>query len=192
MLLRCVLIIILGFLTLTTSLFSEASTYTKNDILELVKKYIPNAPVILEAGAHKGEDTVVMGKTWPQGIIHAFEPLPKTYQILKNTTQDFANVKGYPYALSDKIGKANFYVCVTGEGASSLLAPKPILDPYMIFDLMPVVVDCTILDEWAKQNKVAHIDFMWLDMEGAELIVLKSSCEILSTVKAIYTEVNFQ
>lgn len=33
---------------------------------------------------------------------------------------------------------------------------------------------------------------MWLDLEGAELLILSSSPKILSTVKCIYTETNFQ
>jgi len=42
------------------------------------------------------------------------------------------------------------------------------------------------------ENHITHIDYMWLDMEGAELIALKSSSRILSTVKVISTEVNFK
>jgi len=33
---------------------------------------------------------------------------------------------------------------------------------------------------------------MWLDMEGNELNALKAALSILPTVKAIFTEVNFQ
>jgi len=46
------------------------------------------------------------------------------------------------------------------------------------------------LDTWCKDNGIDHIDFMWLDMEGMELQVLKSSPEILKTVKMIYAETN--
>lgn len=33
---------------------------------------------------------------------------------------------------------------------------------------------------------------MWLDLEGAELLILNSSPKILASVKCIYTETNFQ
>jgi hypothetical protein len=53
-----------------------------------------------------------------------------------------------------------------------------------------VEVPCVILDDWCKKNNIEQIDFMWLDLEGLELQVLKSSPSILTTVKAIYTETN--
>ena len=43
----------------------------------------------------------------------------------------------------------------------------------------------------AQENSIDLIDFMWLDLEGLELQVLKSSPRILEKVKIIYTETNF-
>ena len=40
--------------------------------------------------------------------------------------------------------------------------------------------------------KVDHIDFMWLDMQGFELQMLKASEEMLSKVKCIHTEVSLK
>ena len=45
-------------------------------------KFLPENPVILEAGAHKGKDTVEMAKLWPAGTIHAFEPVPSLFKKL--------------------------------------------------------------------------------------------------------------
>ena len=53
------------------------------------------------------------------------------------------------------------------------------------------IVDCVILDDWCRKNGIDKIDFMWLDLEGMELQVLKSSPKILKTVSVIYTETNF-
>ena len=39
-------------------------------------------------------------------------------------------------------------------------------------------------------NNIDHIDFMWLDMQGAEYQMLKKSKIILPTVKVIFTEVS--
>lgn len=185
---RCLLIF--GIFCFFVSL--QGKEYTEADILELVKKYLPENPVILEAGAHYGEDTLKISAMWPLGTVHAFEPLPQSFEILKQKVSSSPNVKPYSYALNDYIGKANFYICTNGDSASSLLPPQPILDPILFFDKKPIEVDCITLDYWASKNRVDHIDFMWLDMEGAELIVLKASPQILPTVKVIYTEVNFQ
>ena len=55
-----------------------------------------------------------------------------------------------------------------------------------------IVVNCVVLDDWCSENGINKIDFMWLDLEGAELQMLKSSPKILETVSLIYVETNFQ
>jgi len=49
------------------------------------RAFLPEKPVILEAGAHKGKDTVELAKIWPKGTIHAFEPVPT---LFKKTCDD--------------------------------------------------------------------------------------------------------
>lgn len=53
-------------------------------------------------------------------------------------------------------------------------------------------VECVNLDEWATNNNIQKIDYMWLDMEGAEYNVLSAAPKILSTVTAISLEGNFR
>jgi FkbM family methyltransferase len=166
--------------------------YDEHTILNLVKTFLPDDPYILEAGAHHGEDTIKISATWPKAKIFAFEPLKTSFRKLHDATANLLNVQCYQYALSNINGKADFHICITGDGASSLLKPNSILDKWMIFTKQVIKVDTIILDHWAEINNVNKIDFMWLDMEGAELMVLKASPEILSKVKVIYTEVNYQ
>jgi len=51
-------------------------------------------------------------------------------------------------------------------------------------------VDVIIFDEWAAKNSIDHIDFMWLDMQGYELNMLKKS-HIALSAKIIYSEIEF-
>ena len=101
-------------------------------------------------------------------------------------------------ALSDKVGTAEFFISEftwrpgLASGSGSLMTPHEHLkfDETIIFP-KKITVDTTTIDIWAKQNNVTHIDFMWLDMQGHELTALKSAKTILSTVKLIFTEVEF-
>lgn len=165
--------------------------YQESTIRDLVRLYIPNNPVILEAGAHFGEDTIKMKEIWPNSTVYAFEPHPDNYQRLIQTTRHHDKVFCYPLALSDINGSAKFYRCRLHEGASSLLHSAPFKQA-LYNDQVAILVQCLTLDEWARQNNVDHIDFCWLDMEGAELKMLKESTVILPTITAIYIEVNFQ
>lgn len=157
----------------------------------LLRKLLPYNPVILEAGAQFGEDTHWMSDFWSLGTIHAFEPFPEAFDQLEKVATQHTNIKTYCLALSEQNGPAPFYVA---GGASSLLPPTPgFNEVYFHADLEhPIIVNCLTLDDWAARYNIDHIDFMWLDMEGNELKALQSGAKILSTVKVIYTEVNFQ
>ena len=48
-----------------------------------IKQFLPKNPVIVEAGAHIGRDTLKMHAIWPQATIHAFEPVPPLFKQLK-------------------------------------------------------------------------------------------------------------
>lgn len=158
--------------------------------------FLPNNPIIFEAGGHYGLDTVKLSQKWPAGKIISFEPNPHAFEKLLALSKTKANVFPYPFAVANFNGKSIFYVCygTNGdnpeyEGASSLL---PASEGMKIHYQGPqVLVDCFILDDWCCENGVDKIDFMWLDLEGMELQTLESSPEILKTVSVIYTETNF-
>jgi len=165
--------------------------------LPLISAWIRSNPVILEAGAHYGIDTQKFAKMWPNATILSFEPNPHAFEKLVDATKDFPQVQPINLALANYNGEATLHVCygTTGdddrfEGASSLLDAS---DGMKIHYQGPdVVVPCMVLDDWCEQNAVDRIDFMWLDLEGMELQILKSSPDILKTVKVIFTETNFQ
>ena len=160
----------------------------------IIGKHLPDNAVIVEAGAHKGTDTAEMAYRWPDAIIHAFEPVPEIYKILTLNTGRYSNVKTYQLALSDRNGFAKFH---TSEGTSdesgSLLTPKEHLKihPTVKFN-KEIKVRTIMLDSWAKENNISKVDFMWLDMQGMELKVLKKSKIIFPNVKLLYTEINLK
>ncbi len=120
--------------------------------------------------------------------------LPESFNVLQEKTESLANILCFPLALSHKNGPAEFWVCHGNVGASSLYQPdifnNHIENHGWNLSEEPVQVSCITLDEWAQQNNVSHIDFMWLDMEGAELAMLAASKEIFKTVRAIWMEVS--
>lgn len=164
--------------------------------LDVVAQFIPDDPVIFEAGGHYGEDTVRFAMKWPKGNVISFEPNPHAYELLSQATAGFNNVSAHHLAINDYNGQALLYVCygTTGdnpvfEGASSLLEAS---DWQAVHYKGPkVIVPCVVLDDWCRENGVDHIDFMWLDLEGLELQILKSSPRMLDSVRVIYTETNF-
>ncbi|HJZ24264.1 MAG TPA: FkbM family methyltransferase [Candidatus Babeliales bacterium] len=157
----------------------------------LLKKILPANPIIIEAGAQFGEDTQWMSQLWPQGKIYAFEPSPESFAELQKIAAKYHNITATQIALSNTKEELPFYLA---GGASSLLKPQDSFNnDYFHSDLNhPIIVPVVTLDEWAANNNVTTIDFMWLDMEGNELNALEGALNSLQNVKLIYTEVNLQ
>jgi 2-O-methyltransferase len=166
----------------------QEGTIPKKDIYA----YLPKNPVIVEAGAHIGSDTLEMAKRWKKATIHAFEPVPHLFQILAKNTEGVANIHIYPLALGEVTGEVEIYLSSgKSDASSSVLVPKKHLDihPDVFFE-EKINVPITTLDEWAARYDIKQVDMLWLDLQGFELQVLKNSPSILRWVKVIYTEVN--
>jgi FkbM family methyltransferase len=158
----------------------------------LIATYLPSNPTIVEAGAHIGVDTAQMSKLWPKGTIHAFEPIPELFSQLQRNTSKRKNVCCYPMALGNQTGTAKIFVSSgRSDASSSLLPPKEHLTyhPDILFET-EIQVPTITLDKWAEEQGINKIDFLWLDLQGYELAVLKAAPHVLETVQAIYTEVN--
>ena len=160
-----------------------------NEMLRYVKKFLPESPVILEAGGNLGEDTNRMKSIWPHATMHVFEPLPSSFEVMCKKTKHLSSVTCYPYALTSYSGKTNYYIDIPNNAASSI--GYPVKWNEHEFNKTPIEVPCITIDEWSTQNDIFHIDFMWLDMETHELYALQHALRILETVKAIYTEVAY-
>jgi FkbM family methyltransferase len=158
----------------------------------LIATYLPANPTIVEAGAHIGVDTVQMSKRWPRGTIHAFEPILDLFSQLQSNTAKRKNVCCYPMALGKETGAAKMFVSSgRSDASSSLFPPKAHVTyhPDILFET-EIQVPTITLDHWAAEQGIKKIDFLWLDLQGYELAVLKTATAVLATVQAIYTEVN--
>jgi len=163
-----------------------------NEVLAMVKAKLGDAATVVEAGAHFGSDTVRMAEMFPEGRIHAFEPVSFLHQVLEAQTRHFPNVRTHQLALAAHDGPAEFHVSEGNAGASSsLLNPNGHLafHPSIKFT-ETMVVNCSTLDGWAAREGVEKVDFAWLDMQGSEHSVLEASPKIFSTIKVLYTEVS--
>lgn len=162
----------------------------KNNRLDLIAKFIPSVPIILEAGSNQGEDTVLMASKWPHGQIFAFEAFPEVFYKLKKNVLHFKNIHPFQYALAKNDGYVTFYLSETCYPASSILDRTQYVEKQ--FGGRNIQVQSCNLDSFCTTHGISKIDFMWLDLEGAEKLVLSAAPKILSSVKCIYTETNFQ
>jgi len=170
---------------------------TKKELLPLIKQYIPDNPVIVEAGCFDGSDTLKLSQFWPAATIHAFEPVPEIFAILLKNTCQRANIAHYNVALSSHTGSAPLHLSSKPTDpeapfrAASLLQPKERLRWSDVTYPKTIEVNTITLDSWAEQQGIDHVDFLWLDVQGYALPILQASPRMVSTLRVLYVEVEF-
>jgi FkbM family methyltransferase len=166
------------------------------EIKSLIKK---SSPVFVEIGANCGQTTVELIRLFPGATIHCFEPDPRAAAKFKQNIGKRKNVILHECAIGDTIGEIEFnqsdgleHTQEFAEGwdhSGSIKKPKNHLQiyPWVRFD-RTIKVPVTTLDEWAKENNINHIDFIWADVQGAEAEMINGGKGILSKTKYLYTE----
>ncbi len=172
----------------------EKQTAYENKIdipLNLIYKFLPTNPVIIDCGAHIGIDSIRLSDI-PGSKVYSFEPVQYLYDKLLQNTEGHPNVSCFKLALSNYDGQADFYLSSgDSDASSSLLKPKEHITDHPTVKFEEVTkVDCLTLDSWAEINKVNKVDMLWLDMQGFEQSMLEASQKILSFVSVIHSEVS--
>jgi FkbM family methyltransferase len=144
----------------------------------LIKNFKEN-DIFYDIGANYGFYTCLAQEFIIDGQIHAFEPNPKIFRLLKeNSRLDiFKNTFLNEIALSDKTGEAEFYDREAGRhsGVSSLIK-------HSNFKRYKTIKVKTItLDEYILDHKPPTI--MKIDVEGGEPFVLKGALKLLKKYK---------
>jgi hypothetical protein len=89
-------------------------------------------------------------------------------------------------ALSDTNGEAEFYIL--DDGASSSLHASP--PPYSPKVVETVFVRTNRLDDWRSAKRVRTVDFLKIDVEGAEAEVLAGARDTLRLTRHVFIEIS--
>ena len=156
--------------TLLTGSFEAAE-------LAFVGRFLKPGMTVLDIGAHQGLYSLLASRrVGPTGRVFSFEPSPRERRALRlNLAMNFPrNVAVQALALGSEETTADLYVVQGGQTGCNSLRP-----PEVLSSTKPVPVRVTTLDQWTAQNRIAHVDFIKLDVEGAELEVLRGAAALL-------------
>jgi FkbM family methyltransferase len=142
------------------------------------KTFVKQGTVVYDIGAHIGELSILAAQLNAK-IIYSFEPSDFNINELINNTNMYKNIFIHKVALNDKSYECNtrFKDCADNRLPISLDTKQDI--------------KYVILEEYIKINQLELPDFIKLDIEGMESIVLKTF-EFLFKEKRpiIYTEIH--
>ena len=131
----------------------------------LIERAVPPAGVVLDVGANAGSFAVTIGRTRPGATVHAFEPVPRTFDILKaNLARNgVANVRAHNSAVGNTAGAVVMTGAVTGSAVNYVLVGGG----------QGVTVPCAVLDQFLADHGIDTVDFLKIDVEGYEPKVLQ-------------------
>jgi FkbM family methyltransferase len=154
----------------------EVENYT------FLQQHVKPGMQIIDIGAHIGLFSACSSRlTGPTGKIICFEPTPGTFSILKETLRlnHCDNVIAVQAAVSDKEGKATFYISSTeGCNSNSLIKNEWGGNP-VGYDVKLVTIDSVVAANSIKP------DLIKIDAEGAELDVLKGGIKTFKGHKPV-------
>ncbi|MBX3176576.1 MAG: FkbM family methyltransferase [Candidatus Hydrogenedentes bacterium] len=141
-----------------------------------------DAPVIIDAGAHMGLAIYYFKALYPHARITAFEPVPELCDLARENVarNGWEDVEILPFALASAAGRATFHRSRSWSMAGSLSAHRAEMGDA----LEPIEVECTRLSGYLR----GPVDFLKLDIEGAEDAVLEEAAPMLGNVQNLFCE----
>lgn len=189
---------------LTRESYINSPVEIENELLHFFNKKEPL--IIFDIGACEAEDSIRYSDLFPKSVIYAFEPRIDNCEKAKELIKQYnkSNIVFENIALSNKNGIADFYLSEGepldlknnefwnyGNKSSSLLPPSEELKKHIAWLSFKekMEVKTQRLDDYVKEKNVSAIDFIHIDVQGAELMVLEGAGDFLSKIKIIWMEV---
>lgn len=151
--------------------------------------HIKKGDVVVDAGANVGMFTVKAAESVGEnGKVVAVEPVEENFRLLEKNVayRNFDNVTLVKKALGAYKGKAKFIVSkLSGTHQVKDVIKEPELPKN------EVEIEMTTLGDICKELNLHRIDFLKLDIEGAELEALKGAEESLKITRNIAMELHY-
>jgi len=140
---------------------------------------IQNGDSVLDIGANVGIYSELFARVvGPTGRVIAFEPVPTTFAQLQKRLAGFPQITLHQLAVSNQPGDVVLNLPGEDSGQASLKPhhqaswsePKNVQQHH---------ARAITLDRWAEEAGWLKIDFIKLDIEGAELLALRGSSQLV-------------
>ena len=181
-----------GYIYLETNDYLYIPPISKTNIFwRLIEPYIPEqvipkfckpGNIVMDIGANIGEWTIYMAKMVGEfGRVYSFEPHSIINQALKKTVlvNNFPQVSISENALSNQMGESNLIIpydshqmMIAGESRIGLENESWNIKTD-VASTKTVKVKTTTLDYFSSKNNIKQLDFVKIDVEGNEHLILE-------------------
>ncbi|MEO0630571.1 MAG: FkbM family methyltransferase, partial [Planctomycetota bacterium] len=148
-------------------------------LVDALARWIPQGATILDVGANHGKMSRPLAKL-PGATVHSFEPVPYNFTLLTRVTRNLPNITRHHFALSDAKGTVSIYIPVRpskriSPGAAHMgdTAHAETFGTSTAPTVAELQIKSDTLDDVAKHENITNVDFMKIDVEGAESLVIE-------------------
>lgn len=137
--------------------------------------------LIMDVGANDGKYSLMLKSFFPNAIIHAFEPMETTFALAKDALLNTSNI----YLQKKALGASNGEIILYNDASNhwdkvSTSYPSGLQTFFGMNDLQAFPVELIRLDNYVDDKQLKEqINFIKIDVEGAELEVLKGAKNLI-------------
>jgi FkbM family methyltransferase len=150
----------------------------ERETVELCRQMIKPGMTVLDIGAHIGYFTRLFSMlVGTEGKVYAFEPHSENFCLLQTNTSRLTNVFLLKKAIADANGIDRLFMSNSHAGGHSLFQPVVMLRNHTASSSLES--ELITLDTFWEESGRPSIDFIKMDIEGAEPRALKGAQQLL-------------
>ena len=153
---------------------------------KLVRSLVHEGMTVFDVGAHVGKYTKLFSLlTGPKGRVFAFEPTPDSFRRLTEQVveRDLKNVTLLQHAVADLDGPVTLHQFPDEYSSWNGLGRPRMKDPKHPGQFVPIAgsveVEAVTLDAFCHERGIERIDYLKIDVEGAEIRALRGGRGLL-------------
>jgi FkbM family methyltransferase len=158
----------------------------ERELVAILKSCLRPGMTVLDIGANIGYfSALAAALVGPEGRVYAFEPCPSALGRLRVNAAGYPWIEVWPVAVSDTSGCVVLFESPREDegGWASLVDSNP--------ERRRCEVECITLDDWLLRAAPPRVDFVKMDIEGAECRALAAAGVMLQTLRpVVVAEVN--
>ena len=154
--------------------------------------FIKKRDTVIDCGANIGYYTnffrAIVGR---YGHVHAFEPVPSTFNSLKRNILEYSKIKNYTINMTGLYkdeSRMNIYIPDSISGHASLNKHNKTWEANKIEN---IEINLISLDTYVEKKQIEKVNFIKIDIEGTEIDALNGSKLTIQKYKPrLHLEVN--
>jgi len=162
-------------------------------VLQLLAKKNLQIQTIFDVGANDGTYSLLLEEIFPSAAIYAFEPVPATFDTAQKVLSNSKNVHLFKLGLYREDCLIDIYNDSTNPNSQiSTVFGDGLKEFYAVNELKQTSIEVKKTDTICRENHIDNIDFMKIDVEGAELSVLEGASNMIASkgIRMIQFEFN--